>query len=162
MRAYGDSAKAIKLKLLACALVPFLVASGVAINQETVANEMDANFDSEFMRIYGLDGDDFFWLGEDGLVGRWLSDDQVKVKDCEVFDSCNFLEVATIEGCYFGFSLKFLLYDSQERVIGHGRALGGVMRPGDLVTVEIGAKESVSFDYLEPETAECLAKGIPA
>lgn len=162
MREHGDSATSIKLKLLGCALLPFLVALGIGANQEAQANQMDANFDTEFKRIYGLDGDDFYWLGDDGLVGRWLDDEIVEAKDCDVFEKCNFIEVATIDGCEFGFTIYFGLYDEHNRFLARSEALGYAVRPGDLVTVEIGADESLAFEYLEPEEAQCFTNGMPA
>jgi hypothetical protein len=156
-----ESITSVKLKLFACSLLLFLVALGVSVKQEILANEMDANFDSKFMEIYGLNGDDFFWLGEDGLVGRWLEDEIVETKDCDVYEKCNFVEVATLEGCEFGFSLQFALYDEHDRFLARTESQGYFVRPGDLVIVEIGAAESLEFEYLEPEKAQCFTDGIP-
>lgn len=119
----------------------------------------DAQFEKSFVSIYGYPFDDFYGLGEDGFVGRWLNDSEVENRDCLTYDTCNFVELATVTSCSFGFSLEFDLLDENDNVIGHAQTDSSPLRAGELKVLEIGANDDKPFAFLVPQEVRCLEDG---
>ena len=128
---------------------------------ERGAIEADHNFDNKFEAIYGFSSEDFFGLGDEGFAGRWLSDEEVNKRECQIYDSCNFVEVGAVTSCEFGFQLKFDLFDKDSKIVGHGQTESNPLIPGKLAVVEIGANAGKSFEYLLPQVIECSTSGSP-
>lgn len=122
-------------------------------------SDTDAQFEQSFVSLYGYSSDDFYGLGEDGFVGRWLNDSEVESHDCITYDTCNFVELATVSSCSFGFSLGFDLLDDNENVVGHAQTDSSPLHAGELKVVEIGANDDKPFAFLAPQEVRCLEDG---
>ena len=122
-------------------------------------SDTDAQFEQSFVSIYGYPSDDFYGLGEDGFVGRWLSDAEVENRDCLTYDACNFVELATVTSCSFGFSLTFDLFDENDNVVGHAQTDSSALHAGELKVIEIGANDDKPFAFLLPQEVRCLEDG---
>jgi hypothetical protein len=129
---------------------------------ERAAIEADREFDVAFESIYGFSSNDFFGLGDDGFAGRWLSDEEANKRECQIYDSCNFVEVGGVTRCDHGFRLKFDLFDENSKIIGHGLTALESLTPGKLAVVEIGANSEKAFEYLLPQVIECASSEGPA
>jgi hypothetical protein len=123
-------------------------------------SETDAQFERSFFSLYGFSSDDFYGLGEDGFVGRWLSDSEVEKRDCLTYDSCNFIEIATVTSCSLGFSLEFDLFDDNDKLVGHGQSDSSPLDAGELKVVELGANDTKPFAFLLPQEVKCLEEGV--
>lgn len=123
-------------------------------------SETDAQFERSFVSLYGFSSEDFYGLGEDGFVGRWLSDSEVEKRDCLTYDSCNFVEIATVTSCSLGFSLEFDLFDDNDKLVGHGQTEANPLDAGELKVVEIGANDTKPFTFLIPKEVKCLEEGV--
>jgi len=123
-------------------------------------SETDAQFERSFVSLYGFSSDDFYGLGEDGFVGRWLTDSEVENRDCVTYDTCNFVEIATVTSCSLGFSLEFDLFDDNDKLVGHGHTDSSSLDAGELKVLEIGANDTKPFAFLLPQEVKCMEVGV--
>jgi hypothetical protein len=125
------------------------------------ASESLQSFEDRFQYLYGFSADDFISLGDSDIQGRWLDAGIVAKMDCERFDSCNFVEIATIESCGSGFTLEYELFDESEKLMKTLRVDAPPITAGEIVIVEIGADTSDDFGYLLPTVAQCNSSPVP-
>lgn len=122
-------------------------------------SETDVKFERSFVSLYGFSSEDFYGLGEEGFVGRWISDSEVEKRDCLTYDSCNFVELATVTSCSFGFILTFDLFDDNDNLVGNAQTDSSPLHAGELKIIEIGANDDKPFAFLVPQEVRCLQDG---
>lgn len=115
-----------------------------------------SGYREDFIEIYGDPMDEYFDFGEDGLKARWLSEEQEAKLNCELFETCSFIEIATVTRCTVAIKVAYSLLSESDQVLKSEELLIHPLQPGKLRVVEIGTNAKIDFQYFNPENLTCV------
>lgn len=128
----------------------------------TLQNEADYNtYQGSFKEKYTQSLRPFSDFEADGFKARWLTEKEEETRFCEFFETCTFIELATITKCYVAIKLSIELLDEADRVVHLEEIYVSPLEPGSLRVVEIGSNSNVDFEFFNTLDISCVDQALP-
>lgn len=109
-----------------------------------------------FEKKYGNALATFEDIGEEGFKARWLTEDEEQPLNCETFETCTFIELATINRCKVAVKITFSLLEESDQVVKVEELLINPLEPGVKRTLELGTNTKEDFAYFYPDDITCI------
>lgn len=149
-----------KVKLAAYfGFVLLLFAGWIEFADWNEAQQNDAYY-RDFAAHYDHSFDTYTSLGVEGFEAKWLTEEEEQKLDCQEFDYCAFMRIATITRCAHALRIDFSLFDEADVKVQSEFIVIDPIEVGQEEIVEIGSNTNKEFATFLPEDATCVDEGF--
>lgn len=113
------------------------------------------DYSEEFESKYGESLDAYSPIGDEYFAARWLDEEEESKRDCTQYEFCSFMEIITLEECARSMEIKYALVGKNDEFVKSMSYITAAPKPGEKVTVEIGANVKEDFEYFRPDNIRC-------
>ena len=124
-------------------------AISVSLQEEYVSES-----EYEFQRQYGAILDDFYYVGEE-FQARWLTESEDEGSPCVLTKHCLHIKIASVANCVKGAVLKYSVLDGQSNVLSLEESQVFLIKPSEIIQIELGSNLLTKKGFLEPLDAYC-------